>query len=198
LPVAAALDVEDAGEDAQRQVERAAAEVADQRRRRQRCLARLSRVPERPREGDVVEIVAGALRQRPVLPPAGHAAINESGLAGQAGLRPEPEPFHDARPHAFDQRIATFDHAQHQFGSARRLEVDADRLFAAIEDRLPAQAQGSGLSGSLDEDHLGAHIGEQHARERTGADAGDFENADAGQRAALRRRHLTVLRSRRR
>ena len=51
----------------------AAAEVADQVDRRRRLAARAAEVRERAGERDVVDVVAGGLRQRTVLAPAGHA-----------------------------------------------------------------------------------------------------------------------------
>jgi hypothetical protein len=39
-------------------------------------------------------------------------------------------------------------------------------------------------AGALDSDHLGAHVGQHHRRERAGPDAGDLDDAEPGERPA--------------
>jgi hypothetical protein len=53
--------------------------------------------------------VAGRLRQRPVLTPAGHPAVGEARVRGEAVIRPEPKALGDAGPEAFDQRVCAAD-----------------------------------------------------------------------------------------
>ena len=47
----------------------------------------------------------GRLRQGPVLPPAGHPAINQPRIGLETDLGPESEPLHHARAKAFDHGI---------------------------------------------------------------------------------------------
>src|SRR5439155_353840 len=64
--------------DAEAEQHAAAAEVAHQVERRHRRLAFSSESVQHAGEGDVVDVVAGARRERPALAPAGHAAVNQA------------------------------------------------------------------------------------------------------------------------
>ena len=77
----------------------AAAEVAHQVERRHRR-ARPARpiIARVPRQGDVVDVVAGRWGVGPVLAPAGHAPVDQLGVAGQALVGPDAEPLGDAGP----------------------------------------------------------------------------------------------------
>ncbi|MNP30813.1 hypothetical protein D3C76_1239050 [compost metagenome] len=87
--LAAGARAEDAGEDAHRQVQRAAADVADQGDRRGRRLPRRAAVVQRAGQGDVVVVVAGGVGQRTVLAPAGHPAVDQLRVAREADVRAE-------------------------------------------------------------------------------------------------------------
>ena len=87
LALARALRLEHRADHAEGQQHPAAAEVADQVQRRQRPLAGASDRAEDAGERDVVDVVAGDRRERPVLAPAGHAAVDEPGLRAEAARR---------------------------------------------------------------------------------------------------------------
>ena len=70
-------------------------------------------VRERAGERDVVDVVAGRVRERPVLAPAGHAAVHEPRVAGEARVGADAEPLGHAGPEALDQRVGLLDQAQH-------------------------------------------------------------------------------------
>ena len=70
-----------------RQQHAAAAEVADQVERRHRRLAGAADRVQRAGQRDVVDVVAGARRQRAVLAPAGHAAVDEPRVAREQHVR---------------------------------------------------------------------------------------------------------------
>jgi hypothetical protein len=57
------------------------------------------------------------------------------------------------------------------------LEVELDHLAAAGCHCLQVLAR----ADPVERDDLGAHVGEQHAGERAGADAGEFDDAEAGE-----------------
>ena len=95
---------ENAADDAEGEPERAAG-VAEHGRRHDRRGARALRQRQRAGQREIVEVVAGGLRQRPVLSPAGHAAVDEARVALGAVGGPEAEPLHHARPVALDQRV---------------------------------------------------------------------------------------------
>ena len=52
-------------------------------------------------------------RVGPFLAPAGHAPVHQPGVASQAVVGPETEPFGHARAEPFDQRVGLLDQAQH-------------------------------------------------------------------------------------
>ena len=70
--------------DAEGQQHAAAAHVADEVQRGQRALAGAAEVVQRAGHRDVVDVVAGVVRQRTVLAPARHAAVDQPRVAGQA------------------------------------------------------------------------------------------------------------------
>ena len=77
LPLTARARLEQRGEHADREVERAAAEVTDEV---DRHLGRPARPPdrtERAGDGDVADVVPGGVGERTVLAPAGHPAVDE-------------------------------------------------------------------------------------------------------------------------
>ena len=119
----------------------------------------------------------------PVLPPSGQPAVDESRVAREADVRPEPEPLGDARPEALDQSVRGFDQAQHHVRGAGLLEIDRDRPLAAPRDvvlRLGVERQRAALA--IDQHDVGAEVGEQHAAERRGADAGELDDAHTRER----------------
>ena len=52
-----------------------------------RNIARAAERVQRARQRDVVDVVAGFLRHRAVLAPAGHAAVDEPGVVGEELVR---------------------------------------------------------------------------------------------------------------
>ena len=75
--------------------------------------------------------------------------------------------------------------------SVGMLEVDGDVATTAQQHvvvRCIAGTPTDGL-GTLDTDHLGAHVGQHHRRKRAGADAGQFDDAVTGERT----RHSSSL-----
>ena len=101
------------GEDTDQQQHGAAAEVADEVQRQHRPVAGPADRVQGAGERDVVDVVAGVPRQRPVLAPAGHPAVDQPRVAGVAVGRPDPEALGDARPVALDQHVRVLDQTQH-------------------------------------------------------------------------------------
>ncbi|KAG1183377.1 hypothetical protein G6F35_015362 [Rhizopus arrhizus] len=123
-------------------------------------------------DGDVVQIMAGRLRQRTVLPPAGHASVHQPRIARQAFVGPQAQPFHDARPEPFEQGVGLVQQPQYDIGRAGLLEVQRDRAAASVDDGAAA-AQESGRE-PVNADHVRAHVRQHHGAERAGAYAGHF------------------------
>ena len=84
-------------------------------------------VRERAGERDVVDVVAGRVRERAVLAPAGHPPVDQPRVAGEALVGTEPEPLGDAGPEALDERVGLLDQPQHALDAVGVLQVDADR-----------------------------------------------------------------------
>jgi hypothetical protein len=87
---------EDAADEPESEIQRAAGEIADQVQGRGRRPAAAAKGMKRADERDVVDVVPGGLRERPLLAPAGDAAVDEAGVARQAILRAKAEPLGDA------------------------------------------------------------------------------------------------------
>ena len=66
----------DTGQNTCHQVERAAADISNQRGRRERRFTLIAGIPGSTRQRDIIEIMACGLRPRSGLTPAGHAAID--------------------------------------------------------------------------------------------------------------------------
>ena len=60
---------------------------------------------ERTSDGDIVDVMASGLTQRPILPPAGHPAIDEFFVTGPAVIRAESKPFRHAGTESLEQSI---------------------------------------------------------------------------------------------
>ena len=138
--------------------------------RRRGRLADTTEVRERAGERDVVDVVAGRLRERTVLAPPGHAPVHQLRVAGEAHVGTEPEPFGHAGPEALDERVGLLDHPQHRLHPVGVLQVDGDGAPPApVEDEPARPARRRRQLGALDPHHLGAHVGEQRPRERARA-----------------------------
>ena len=98
-------------------------------------------------------------------------------------MRTQTQALHDARPESFDQSVGARDQLKRSFLSGIRLQVQRYRTLAAHQHVVPAlalQAEVAGR-GPVDHQHVGAHVSEQHAGERTRADRFEFQNPDAGE-----------------
>ena len=129
-----------------------------------------------------VAVVAGGLRVRAFLAPAGHAAEHELGVAGVALLGAHTEALHHAGAEALDERIGAR-HQVQQCGHAIGVLQVQRHVAAAAQHHVVVRRLGRRATHALcalHTDDLGAHVGQQHCCERAGADAGDFEDAVTG------------------
>ena len=178
LPLARLLRLEERADDAKGEEHAATAEVADQVERGHRSLAATTDRLECTGERDVVDVVSGGLRVRAFLTPAGHAAVDELGVAGQAHIGPEAQALGDAGAKALEERIGLLDEAQHRLDAIGVLQVHADRATAAREHVLRRGrwiAAHDGLR-ALNADHVGAHVREEHPGERPGTDPRELDD----------------------
>ena len=70
-------------------------------------------------ERDVVDVVAGARRERPFLAPARHASVDQLFVLFECLLRVDAEPLHHAGTEAFDERVGARNERERGFGAAR-------------------------------------------------------------------------------
>jgi hypothetical protein len=128
------------------QIHRAAADVADQRRGRDRRLPGQAGIPERARGGDVVQVMPGLRGARPVLAPAGHPPVDQPRIDRMHRIGAQAEAFHHAGPEPLDQGVGEVSSAR-SAAVGGRLEVERDGLLAAVEDRSVGHARGRRAAG---------------------------------------------------
>ena len=178
LPGACPLDQRRA--DAERHQHPPAAEVPQQVGGELRRAARPAEGVQRAGPGDVADVVPHRLRQRAVLPPAGHPGVDQPRVAGQADVGPDAQALGHPRPQALEQHVRAVGQPQQRVHRARVLQVEHGRPAAAVHQLK----LGSGRSGAwpVDPQHAGAQVGEQHGAERPGPDARELQHPHPGQR----------------
>ena len=155
----------------------AASEVSDEVQRRHGAFAAAADRFERAGERDVVDVVTRGLRHRPVLPPAGHTAVDELRISLETHVGSEPESLHDSRPEALDERVRPGDQAEHRFDRGGLLQVDRDAAPAA-QEWVDGRASGRARR-AVDAHDVGAHVGQQHRAERAGSDSRELEHTNS-------------------
>ena len=177
LALARPAGLEDGADHAEGEEHAAAAVVADHVQRRGRGRADATEVRERAGERDVVDVVAGGVRHRALLPPAGHAPVDQARVAGEARVGAEPEALGDPGAEALDQRVGLLHQPQHGLDAVRVLEVDADVTPAARVEHEPARpGRPADELRPLDPHDLRAHVGQERAGERPRADADQLDH----------------------
>ena len=184
LALAALARLEDRGHDAEGEVERAAAIVADQVERRGRLVLAADRV-ERARQRDVVDVVAGRFGERARAAEPGHPRIDQSRIARHAVVRAEAELLGHARPVGLDQNVRLLDQPQHRLDAVGILQIDRHRGPRSGRQVVLSAAwhAETRVGRAVDLDHVGAQVGQQHRGERPGADARELNHLEAHQRA---------------
>ena len=86
---------------------------------------------ERAGERDVVDVVAGRVRERTVLTPTGHPPVDQARVVLEARIGTDPEPLGDTGPERIDERVRALDHLQHARDALGVLQVDGHRPSAA-------------------------------------------------------------------
>ena len=124
-----------------------------------------------------------ACGQRPGLAPAGHAAVDQARIAGERRLGAEAEALHHAGRKPSISASALSSRLEHALRLGGVLQIDRDARAAARDDvaRIRVRA-----GGPVEADHVRAHVGEQHGGERAGPDAGEFDDAQAGEAGRTR------------
>ena len=185
-PAAGRARLEDRADDAEGQEHPAAAEVADEVEREQRPLALAPDRAERARDRDVVDVVPGDAW------PSGRPGRSRSSARRRAADcarerrrgRARAAPSRRAgSPRAARRRTRTGASTSSRPPACLR-STATDRAAAVHEVPVTLAERGASAAQPVDPDHVGAEVGEQHGRERAGADARDLDDPDALQRAA--------------
>ena len=88
---------------------------------------------QRTGQGDVVDVVPGGRGHRALLAPTGHPAEHQPGVAGQADLGPETEPFGHTGTESLHQSVGLLDQPEDQRHPIGVLEVHGHRPATPIE-----------------------------------------------------------------
>ena len=91
---------------------------------------------QRAGQRDVVDVVAGSVRQRTFLSPSRHASVNQAGIARETVVGAQAEPLGYAGPEAFDQCVGFLDQPQHGLNRFGPFEIERHRAPAAIEQAV--------------------------------------------------------------
>jgi hypothetical protein len=111
--------------------------------------------------------------------PAGRPAVHQPGVAGQAGVRADPEPLGHPGPEPLQQRVGRGDQVEDDPSALRVLEVDHHRAPAAEQQR---RQRPEGGPGPVDPDHVRAEVGKDHRAERPRPDPGHLHHPHASKR----------------
>ncbi len=152
---------------------------------------------------NVVDVVAGRLRQRAVLAVTGNRAHHQLRVALFQRAPAEAELVHHAGAEALDDDVGALDHAEEFVPLGGSFQVEPEELLAAIDGDeklrhfMPHVAHGACVvadAGVFDLHHCSAHVGQMHGGDRAGQQAGEVEYADAAQRLVDRLGHGSFFR----
>jgi hypothetical protein len=137
---------------------------------------------QRAGQRDVVDVVPGGLGERPVLAPAGHPAVDQPRVAGQADVRAEAQPLHHPGAEALDEGVGAVGQREDGVPLGRVLEVRGHGVPAAAQQHLGVRR--GQPAGAVDADHLGAQVGQQHAGEGRRRQPGELQHPHAREGSA--------------
>ncbi len=122
----------------------------------------------------------GRRRQRAVLPPAGHATVDETRIRPERVVGAKSQPLHHTRPKSFDQHVGFADQLQRQLHIGGRLQIQRNR---SPPPRGYVELAHAASARPVDPHHVGAHVREHHAAERPWPDPREFNDFNAVQRS---------------
>ena len=192
LALAGAGGLEQGGHHAEGQQHAAAAEVAHEVQRRHGSRIGPAQRPQRTADGDVVDVVAGHGRHRPLLTPPRHAPVDQPAVAPEAGVGPDAQSLGHAGPEALDQPVGLLDEPEHELDGVGVLEIDADRGTGPVQ-QVPVRPRprGRDLLPALDRarrrplepQDLRPGVGQHHAGVGRRPDSRQLNDLDPAQRS---------------
>src|SRR3546814_19777553 len=104
--------------------------------------------------------MAGARRERAILPPPGHPAIDQRRIFGPEALGAEPEPLHHAGTEAFDEPVGAPDQRPGDAETRGAMEINRARAHRAHEQYVTGRKidPETRIAGPFDTDTLGSDI----------------------------------------
>src|SRR5258707_6982620 len=108
-----------------------------------------------------------------MLSPAGHPAVHQPGIALKYDIGSEPEPLHHAWTEAFDQGVSRIEKLNHLAPGPIVLQINLNPFAAARRNSI----QVPGRADAIKSHDFGSHVGQHHASEGTGTNAGEFYDA---------------------
>ena len=116
-------------------------------------------------------------------------AVHELGVARPAHVGADAETFRDTGTETLEQHVGLFAELQYHRGAPLVLQVDADAAAATVDHRVRRHEAcdartGGHVGGAVEAQHLGTHVGQQHAGELHRADVGQLDDSDARERTA--------------
>ena len=183
LPFAGGASMQQRHQDTGDEEHATAAEIGDEiERRRRRQVGRAHRM-QRTGQREIIDVVAGLLHQRPLLPPPRHAGIDKAGIRTEAIVRTETQPLDHARPEALDEDVGAGYHAPRSRQTVSRFQVEPDRALVAHVEVVFARNVET-CRRPVDEHDVGAEIGEQRCGERCRPLPREFNDPHPCERAA--------------
>ncbi len=125
--------------------------------------------------------MAGGVRERAVLPPAGHPGIDQPRVPLGTDVRTEPEPFRNTRPEPLDQDIGAGGEPEQDVHPGGVLQVEPDGPAAAAQRVGRGKGLPPGPAGPVNPQHVRAQVGQDHAAKRRGRQTRELDHSHAVQ-----------------
>ena len=183
LALARALAGEERQHDAEGAVHARPRVVGDDVERDLRLAVGLADQAEHPGQRQIVHVVGGQVAVRPAMAEARERAVDEAGVDGAHGLVVGAEPLHHLGPEPLHEDVGLGGEAPEHLLRLGLLQVEGDRALVPVdvrEGRPPPLVGVLGVAGRrLDLQHVGAHVGEHHARQLGRGHARQFQDRNA-------------------
>lgn len=152
--------------DAKGAVHGTTAEIADQILRRGCRFACFADGCQRPGDGNIVDVMARRVRQRPLLPPARHAGVYKARVEREQFIRPQPQTLHHTWPETFDQHVGLGGGVTTKGLARIALQVNFGPVTRPLDNGV-----GDAAAGAINAHHVGAQISQQHGHVRPRPDS---------------------------
>jgi hypothetical protein len=178
LALARAAPFVQRGQDADGQQHAATTEVSDEIQGREWPFPLASNGFERAGDGDAVDVVSGAHRQRTVLAVTRHAREDQSWVLREQCLGAKAGPLHHAGSEAFDQDVSRADQTADDGHALWCLQIRCNRAASTLEGIARTSRLAPCRACAVDDDDVGTEIRQHHARKGSWGGAGNLQHPD--------------------